>query len=246
MPLIHSHTNSNWLPCKVPTSSSGAIGGWGHFGGLLRDTSTHPGWDRTGNPPTARQLLLPPEPYRPLHIDVSVTPIHNSLHKYNYRGSIARCKPLVAHKSRIAKKYLKEPADKWPTLTCIRVMARAKCGGRKELLKLQSTPPPPPSSMKHGDGGVIIWACVAAIGTSKRMNSEVYRSSSSAKCLHSLYGASCYCFMIPNTAKGRIHFSKPKMGKLITKSNWPDLKTVEHAFHMPRRKRNFPWNMGYA
>ena len=24
-----------------------------------------PGWDRTGNPPTARRLLLPPEPHRP-------------------------------------------------------------------------------------------------------------------------------------------------------------------------------------
>ena len=35
---------------------------WG-FGVLLRDTSTHPGWDRTGNPPTARWQLLPHEPY---------------------------------------------------------------------------------------------------------------------------------------------------------------------------------------
>ena len=28
----------------------------------IKDTSTHPGWDRTCNPPTARRLLLPPEP----------------------------------------------------------------------------------------------------------------------------------------------------------------------------------------
>ena len=34
---------------------------WG-LGVLLRDTSTRPGWDRTGNPPTARRQLLPPEP----------------------------------------------------------------------------------------------------------------------------------------------------------------------------------------
>ena len=55
-----SHTNGNWLPCKVPTSSRS---NWG-LGALLRDTPTHPGGDRTGNPPTARRLLLPPEPYR--------------------------------------------------------------------------------------------------------------------------------------------------------------------------------------
>ena len=36
----------------------------GGLGVLLRDTSTRPGWDRTGNPPTARRLPLPPEPSR--------------------------------------------------------------------------------------------------------------------------------------------------------------------------------------
>ena len=58
----HSHTNGDWLPCKAPTSSSGAIGGSVSCSG---DTSTRPGRDRTGNPPTARRLLLPPEPHRP-------------------------------------------------------------------------------------------------------------------------------------------------------------------------------------
>ena len=37
---------------------------WG-LGVLLRDTLTRPGWDRIGNPPTTRQQLLPPKPYRP-------------------------------------------------------------------------------------------------------------------------------------------------------------------------------------
>ena len=32
----HSHTNGDWLPCKVPTSSSGAIGGWVSCSGTLR------------------------------------------------------------------------------------------------------------------------------------------------------------------------------------------------------------------
>ena len=41
---------------------------WG-LGVLLRDTSTRPGWDRTGNPPIARRQLLPSEPYRPIYID---------------------------------------------------------------------------------------------------------------------------------------------------------------------------------
>ena len=59
--LILSHTHGDWMPRKVPTGSSGAIG----LGVSLRDTSTIPGWDRTGNPPTARRQLLPPEPHRP-------------------------------------------------------------------------------------------------------------------------------------------------------------------------------------
>ena len=58
----HSYTTRDWMPCKVPTSLWGAY--WG-LGVLLRDTSTQPGWDRTGNPPTARWLLSPPEPYHP-------------------------------------------------------------------------------------------------------------------------------------------------------------------------------------
>ena len=37
-------------------------------------------------------------------------------------------------------------------------MAREKCGGQKELAKIQSTP----SSVKHG-GGDMIWACMAAM-----------------------------------------------------------------------------------
>ena len=36
------------------------------LGILLKDTSTRPGWDRTGNPLTARRQFLPPELYRPL------------------------------------------------------------------------------------------------------------------------------------------------------------------------------------
>uniref|UniRef100_A0A0E9PVR5 Uncharacterized protein n=1 Tax=Anguilla anguilla TaxID=7936 RepID=A0A0E9PVR5_ANGAN len=48
-----------------------------------------------------------------------------------------------------------------PKLTCIRVIARAKYGGQKELPKIQST-----SSVIHGGGGFMVWACMAAAGTS--------------------------------------------------------------------------------
>ena len=51
----------------APLSNQLVRSNWG-LGVLLRDTSTRPGWDRTGDPPTARRLLLPPEPYRPFII----------------------------------------------------------------------------------------------------------------------------------------------------------------------------------
>ena len=60
--FTHSHTNGDWLPCKVTNQL--VRSNWG-LGVLLRDTSTRPVWDQTGNPPTIRQQLLPPEPYRP-------------------------------------------------------------------------------------------------------------------------------------------------------------------------------------
>ena len=59
----HTHTHKRQLAAMQGTNQlvRSNLG----LGVLLRDTSTHPGWDRTCNPPTARQLLLPPEPYHP-------------------------------------------------------------------------------------------------------------------------------------------------------------------------------------
>ena len=60
--LTHTHTHSHSptaIGCYAryqPFRSN-----WG-LGVLLKDTSKHPGWDRTGYPTTARQLLLPPKP----------------------------------------------------------------------------------------------------------------------------------------------------------------------------------------
>ena len=67
MPLIHpftlTFTHQRRLAAMQGTNHL-VRRNWG-FGVLLRDTSTRPGWDRTGKPPTARRQLLPPEPYRP-------------------------------------------------------------------------------------------------------------------------------------------------------------------------------------
>ena len=57
----------NFMP-HSPIYTPMAIGCHARYqpvGVLLRDTSKRPGWDRTSNPPTARRLFLPPEPYRP-------------------------------------------------------------------------------------------------------------------------------------------------------------------------------------
>ena len=71
-----------------------------------------------------------------------------------FTDATARCNPVVSFKNRMvrlqhAKNYLKVPAEFWnkrccgqrrPKLTCIRVMARGKCAGQKELPEIQCTP----------------------------------------------------------------------------------------------------------
>ena len=62
--FTHSHTFTHQQRLVAMQGTDQLVrGNWG-LGVLLRDTSTRPGWDRTGNPPTARRQLLPPEPYR--------------------------------------------------------------------------------------------------------------------------------------------------------------------------------------
>ena len=58
---------------------------WG-LGVLLRDTLTRPGWDRTGNPLTARRQLLPPEPH-PIHTALE-TSLQSTLSGYNIVGRV--------------------------------------------------------------------------------------------------------------------------------------------------------------
>ena len=63
--FTHPHINGDWLAMQGTNQLIRSNRG---LGVLLRETSTRPGWDRTGNPPTARRLLLPPEPHRPWHL----------------------------------------------------------------------------------------------------------------------------------------------------------------------------------
>ena len=55
LPLIHPFTHERQLAAMQGTNQL-VRSNWG-LGVLLRDTSTCPGWDRTGNPPTARRQL---------------------------------------------------------------------------------------------------------------------------------------------------------------------------------------------
>ena len=54
-PFTHTFTHQRRLAAMQGTNQL-VRSNWG-LGVLLRDTSTRPGWDRTGNPPTARQQL---------------------------------------------------------------------------------------------------------------------------------------------------------------------------------------------
>ena len=63
MPLIHPFTHQRRLAAMQGTNQL-VRSSWG-LGVLLKETLTCPGWNRIGNPPTARRQLLRPEPYRP-------------------------------------------------------------------------------------------------------------------------------------------------------------------------------------
>ena len=55
LPLIHPFTHQRRLAAMQGTNQL-VRSNWG-LGVLLKDTSTRPGWDRTGNPTTASQQL---------------------------------------------------------------------------------------------------------------------------------------------------------------------------------------------
>ena len=67
MPLIHpfTHTFTHQRRLAAMQGTNQLVRSNRGLGVLLRDTSTRPRRDQTGNPPTARRLPLPPEPHRP-------------------------------------------------------------------------------------------------------------------------------------------------------------------------------------
>ena len=86
MPLIHPFTHQRRLAAMQGTNQL-VRSNWG-LGALLRDTSTRPGWDRTGDPLTARRQLLPPEPHTPL------TPIRCSPRQHIPLVKMYYCGPI--------------------------------------------------------------------------------------------------------------------------------------------------------
>ena len=89
MPLIHpfthtfTHTFTHQRRLAAMQGTNQLVrSNWG-LGVLLKDTSTRPGWDRTGNPLTARRQFLPPELYRPRrYSDHYITCTVHTLHPF--------------------------------------------------------------------------------------------------------------------------------------------------------------------
>ena len=89
-PFTHTFTHQRRLAAMQGTNQL-VRSNWG-LGVLLWDTSTRPGWDRTGNPPTARRLLLPPELYRPILI-IIICNIYIAPYRPRQSGSAPRHSP---------------------------------------------------------------------------------------------------------------------------------------------------------
>ena len=77
-PFTHTFTHQRRLAAMQGTNQL-VRSNWG-LGVLLKDTSTRPGWDRTGNPPTARRQL-----YLLSHI------VHNIMKRFRLSGEILVC-----------------------------------------------------------------------------------------------------------------------------------------------------------
>lgn len=111
-------------------------------------------------------------------VDTAVTTVCVRLQEQNYGMQTTRQLQNRIGRLQFAKKYLKEPFEFWKKdlltdetkIYCIRVMARTKCGGQKDLPKIQSTPhPSTPLSCETWWSDVMVWACMAATGTGSRV-----------------------------------------------------------------------------
>ncbi|KAG2464485.1 TCB1 transposase, partial [Polypterus senegalus] len=197
---------------------------------------------------------------------ISKSTIKKRLHESKYRGCTARCKPLISLKNRkarldFAKEHLEKPAQFWKNIlwTDETKINLYQNDGKKKVWRRRGTvhyPKHTTSSVKHGEGRVMVWVCMAASGTgtlvfiddmtqdrSSRVNSEVFRDILSAQIQLNAVKLIGRCFMIQmdndpkNTAKATQEFIKAKKWKIL---EWPrqspDLNLFEHAFYFLKTK----------
>ncbi|KAG2456719.1 TCB1 transposase, partial [Polypterus senegalus] len=199
-------------------------------------------------------------------VSISKSTIKRRLHESKYRGCTARCKPLINLKNRkarldFAKEDLKKPAQFWKNIlwkdeTKINLYQN---DGKKKVWRRRGTahyPKHTTSSVKHSEGSVMAWACMAASGTgtlvfiddvtqdrSRQINSEVFRDILSAQIQLNAVKLIGWRFMIQmdndpkHTAQATQEFIKAKKWKIL---EWPsqssDLNPIEHAFHLLNTK----------
>ena len=106
---------------------------------------------------------------------VSKSTIKRRLHKSEYKGFTTRCKPLVSLKNRktrleFAKQHLKKPLQFWNNIlwTDETKINLYQNDGKRRVWRRKGTAHDPKhttSSVKHGGGGVMVSACMAANGT---------------------------------------------------------------------------------